>query len=345
MSEIRILLLEDDPAQRELCESAADEIRLETKDPVVIVSCATYDEAVNALSGILDGAIVDLKLASGGKSGADFVDRLSVMCNRIPVTILSGTPNEVPNDAGHFQLKKKGDRDASYFDLIKYFIDIHKTGLTKILGGRGVVEKHLQEIFQKSLKPSISKWISYGREDSEASENALLRHTLNHLIQLLDAQAGSYYSEEFFSINLVKRMLCTGALVKGCDDKLFVVLSPACDLAIQKSGSMKTEHVLLVEIQSFNKVDGSALNSEKTQKLRNNARLYCHYIPKSDHMSECVINFRLVKSVGLVGFDDEFKYLPIRISAAFVKDIVSRFSSYYARQGQPEIRDLELKKP
>ncbi len=34
-------------------------------------------------------------------------------------------------------------------------------------------------------------------------------------------------------------------------------------------------------------------------------------------------------------FEEKFSKPTIRISMAFTKDIVSRFSSYYARQGQP----------
>jgi hypothetical protein len=41
-------------------------------------------------------------------------------------------------------------------------------------------------------------------------------------------------------------------------------------------------------------------------------------------------------------FKNKFKKPKIQISVAFTKDIVSRFSSYYARQGQPNFDSIAL---
>ena len=55
------------------------------------------------------------------------------------------------------------------------------------------------------------------------------------------------------------------------------------------------------------------------------------------------LNFRSVSTVGVDELEQTFQLPPgVQISPPFVKDIVARFSSYYARQGQPDIDFADL---
>ena len=49
------------------------------------------------------------------------------------------------------------------------------------------------------------------------------------------------------------------------------------------------------------------------------------------------MDFRRLEAVALDEFDNVFDHLEARVAPSFVKDIVSRFSTFYARQGQPAI--------
>ena len=88
-------------------------------------------------------------------------------------------------------------------------------------------------------------------------------------------------------------------------------------------------------------LDGIKRKGSKEDKLKavvnNNHTDYYHWLPKTDFFEGGVINFRKLKTVNEVDFDEQFETPSIQISTFFVKDIVSRFSSYYARQGQPDI--------
>ena len=79
---------------------------------------------------------------------------------------------------------------------------------------------------------------------------------------------------------------------------------------------------------------------------RNNYTFHYHWLPPvnfkiSDNESldfdGGFLNFRKLEALSMRKFRAKFKDPLIQISPFFVKDIVSRFSSYYARQGQPEI--------
>jgi hypothetical protein len=85
---------------------------------------------------------------------------------------------------------------------------------------------------------------------------------------------------------------------------------------------------------------------ERTEKqlkdvFKNNYAFYYHWLPKTDFcdfdFEGGFLNFRKLETVNKADFDEQFETPSIQISPFFVKDIVSRFASYYARQGQPDI--------
>ncbi|MEM8452862.1 response regulator, partial [Morganella morganii] len=69
----------------------------------------------------------------------------------------------------------------------------------------------------------------------------------------------------------------------------------------------------------------------------NNKTGYYHWLPKVDFFPGGTINFRRVSTYSECELDTDFHKSNLQISPSFIKDIVSRFSSYYARQGQPDI--------
>ena len=85
------------------------------------------------------------------------------------------------------------------------------------------------------------------------------------------------------------------------------------------------------------KMDGKTKEKQGILKsLRNNRTPYFHYLPETNVFRGGVINFRHIETVELEKYNDIFDDPLVQISSAFTKDIVARFSSYYARQGQPD---------
>ena len=168
------------------------------------------------------------------------------------MAILTGTPSSADPEFPYIGVFKKGDPGAGYGDLLDRFWKIQETGLTRILGGRGIIESKLAEVFWNNILPQIKKWEEYGEADSARTENALLRHTLNHLIQLIDEDIERYFPEEFpISIHQASGNIRTGSILKDKDSsQLFAVMSPDCDLVTRSDGKRNTDRLLLVEIIS-----------------------------------------------------------------------------------------------
>ena len=347
MKKLRLLIVEDVEQELESFRDDLEDYTREKERDIDLVECKTLEEALDKLDNSFDGAIIDLKLANHRTNeGNQVVQKIRESFFRIPIAIFTGNPGEWDHDLDEkimlIEVFTKGETE--YYELLDRFWDIYNTGLTGIMGGRGLIEQRLSEVFLKNLQPQINRWVSYGQENPERTEKALLRYTLNHLLQLLEEHEEDCFPEEVYLYPSVLDRITTGSLVEA-DDQWFVVLSPACDL-VRRNGEFKTDRILLVEIEDEKDIVNVALNGitrkrSKENKLRdvfnNNYTDYYHWLPKTDFFAGGFLNFRKLNALNKTDFDEKFGKPTIQISPFFVKDIVSRFSSYYARQGQPDI--------
>lgn len=345
MSSFRLLIVEDNDQDLVTCRDTVARYKEEKHREVELVECRTVEEAFEKLDNSFDGAIIDLKLAGQGDEGNQVVSRIEESYFRIPVVILTGTPDTANSDFAYIEVFKKGDPGAGYAALLDRFWGIHNTGLTRIMGGRGIIEETLNKVFRENLLPQKNKWMAYGEKDSPRTEKALLRHTLNHLLQLLDDDEDKSFPEEMYLYPPLSEGIRTGSILKK-NEARFAVMNPACDLVTRGNGNYKTDRILLVEIEKDDDVVGLALQGitkadKKKNKLRmvfgNNYTDYYHWLPKTDFFSGGFLNFRKLSTITKDESDKEFQAPEIQISPSFVKDVVARFSAYYARQGQPDI--------
>jgi len=147
------------------------------------------------------------------------------------------------------------------------------------------------------------------------------------------------YPEEFYLAPPLKDSLQTGTLVQHKEETTcHVVMTPACDL-VMRNGEPKTDVVVVAEVVPenllFKKLQA---NSSRRAKLRKNGDSYCyHWLPEAHGVTGGFVDFGRLKTVRWKEFGDTFDRLNARIAPSFIKDIVSRFSTFYARQGQPAI--------
>ena len=349
MSAFRLLIVEDNEQDLATCRDTVARYTDENGREVELVECKSVEEAFEKLDNTFDGAIIDLSLADQSDGGNQVLSRIEELHFRIPVAILTGTPVTADSDLAYIGVFKKGDRGAGYDDLLDRFWGIHNTGLTRIMGGRGIIEETLNKVFRKNLLPQLDKWVEYGEKNSSRTEKALLRHALNHLLQLLDDNGECCFPEEFYLAPPLADKIWTGSIVKEkSSGQMFVVMNPACDLVIRNDGKHNTDRILIVEIDSQKSLfpnhpsTGLSKNNKKDleKAYRNNKSAYYHWLPRIDTFEGGFLNFRKLSSLSLDEFNKRFEMPDVQISPFFVKDMVARFSAYYARQGQPDI-DVE----
>ena len=346
---LRILLVEDCEEDVKICQGAVRRFKDESHRDIDLVVCKTLNEGLDKVDNYFDGAIIDLRLNGGGSEGNEVIRKIKESYFRISVAILTGTPANADSDDAYLGIFMKGE--TSYTDLFNRFAAIYDTGLTRILGGRGRIEETLSRVFQKCLLPEKSreKWIEYGKESPEQTEKALLRHTVNYLMHLLDDDTDLFKPEEVYIFPPLQEGIRTGGIVRSKEGKgYFVILNPACDLVIRKNGSFKTDCILVVEVVKKETVAGVALKdtvkpdrrkAKVGELLKNNHANYYHWLPPTVFFEGGFLDFRHIRTVSPEEFGQKFEQPHIQISSPFVKDIIARFSSYYARQGQPEIEN------
>ena len=356
---MKILLVEDLQVQQRAFENAVNVLN-DNND--VRIECDIVKDvggAVKAIDGSYDGAIIDLRLGDDEDGGNEIVRQLGDPFTRIPIIFVTGYVESVDDHPS--VIRKRGRDDGTYESDLLLFKEIYDTGLTRIMGGRGDIEKHLTEVFHRNLLPQIETWVSYAKENPDRAEKAFLRYALNHLFQLLEEDDGRCYPEEVYLHPPLSGNMTTGSIVKErTSGQSFAVLSPACDLVIRKNGEFKTDRLLLVKIECANGILDKATTDikkmaegrKKKEKLddrlrdvlNNNYTLYYHWLPKTVFFEGGFLNFRKVNALTKDEFEDKFDNPSIQISPFFVKDIVARFSSFYARQGQPDIDSSDFVK-
>ena len=352
MSQFKLLVAEDKDDELEACRDSVARFRNDRKREVEIVECKTREKAYQVLDNTFDGAIIDLKLPDTGTEGNDIVKHIAQNHWRIPTVIFTGTPDNADRGFAYVAIYKKGE--VSYFDLLDRFARIYDTGLTRILGGRGEIEDVLNSVFTRNILPRLDFWVNYAAASPDKAQRALLRFTLNHLMQILENDGDRFLAEEVYISPPLTAEMKTGSIVKKKGNlESRIVLNPACDLVVRSDGKPKTDRFLLAEIE--NEIDiremvllgikkAGSRTSRLEDLLKNNYCDYYHWLPKTNDFRGGFINFRKIAAFSSEEINTQFEVPNVEVSHQFVKDIVARFSSYYGRQGQPEIdfkHDLE----
>lgn len=354
-NQFNLFVVDDNKQEIQNCKDSIDVYSDIHKDRVVVLTCSeTLEDALKKISKDFDGAIIDMKL-DGDNEGNDIINKLINNNVRIPIVIHTGTPDaiHVNEEIKHITVIKKGDK--GYRDILDDFYDIHNSGMTKIVSGKGILEEKINDVFFKNLLPQKEVWVEYGKKDNIKTEKALLRYTLNHLLELLDND-DDFYPEETFLYPIYHHEFKTGSILTSISspDKFGVILTPSCDLVVRENGQIKTDRILVAEIdtgdslfsRTLPRLDDDSKRAEKlSEMLRNAYSNYYHWLPKTKYFCGGFINFRKISTFSKRELHKSYtKEVLCQISSGFIKDVLSRFSTYYSRQGQPNIFSDDISK-
>ena len=181
MTEIKLLIVEDDNRDLILCRRAIRRFNSQPDRQLDAVIVENLSDAMSALNKSYDGALIDLRIDDDEDAGNQIIREIEGLELCIPIIILTGTPSWAQTDLSYVEIRSKADPGSSYDDLFERFHRIYRTGITRILGGRGEIERRLGTVYRKQIAPQLKRWEEYGAYDSERAENALLRHILYHL--------------------------------------------------------------------------------------------------------------------------------------------------------------------
>lgn len=365
MEELRILIVEDDKAiyndvykrnivlfNKENKEHRIADAWIQSKDKAIAV--------LKNPDNIFDGAIVDLDLmGSGGTdtSGNEVVKEIKENL-RFPTFVITGTPHhileELKGDNSVFKVLNRDEVDV--MDTLIKFKKIKATGILNLLNRNGKIEGLIQNIFWNHISTSIDYWALDHKRTSAEKEDSLLRYTILHMLEYLDES--KVHPSEFYITRPVKENLSTGDLIT-LDGIRYVVLTPACDFVYHK-GKRKVEKVFLLgikeldDILEFRKLKGikeleeisGTKKSGLSKLITNSSKPYYHFIPSHSSIDAGIIDFQNKFSIPIEELEEKINNGSAdnfaAISMPFLKDLIERYTSYYARQGSPDFDSDEI---
>ncbi len=358
---IKLLVVEDNDDLYSSYEDSAEEYKSNSVE-FKLTRYSTTKEALEALlSKQFDCAIVDLNLdqnCPGESSGNEILLKI-YESHRFPVFVVSGNlvnvDDKIKESESHFL--KLYNRDTSNGKIFNELAEIYLTGITKILGGEGDIEDKLKQIFWKHLANDLDVWI----KDPKDKDTSLLRYTITHMLEYLDLSSNQdtpYREAEFYIKPPIREHIASGDVIK-CKNNggRFIVLSPACDIAVRsedengvpKINAKKILIAKLVEIKKEEFIsrgiikEGDSVKICKsilTEIIKGQSGKFV-FLPEYTDLFAAVADLQDLHSIDFSRFRENY-IRQATISSPFLKDIQSRLSSYYGRQGQPDLDKKEL---
>jgi len=235
MQEIKILIAEDEASALEIYNDAISDFNDENTDiNIVKTICQTKEEALESIQNeYFDAAFIDLNLSRTENDGGIELIKAIQDNARYPIYIVSGQIQNVEHDFNNKFISKHDKDTVDTNELLLEIKKIYETGLTKVLGSKGILEKSLDDIFWNHLSESKEHWIEHSLNGDEL-EKIISRYTLTHLLEYLQinddgTSIKNVDSSEMYIKPYIKDVLYPGTIVEN-DEKKYLVLSPACDL-------------------------------------------------------------------------------------------------------------------
>lgn len=367
MTVVNVLMIEDDNDQQTLYKDSVEEYNSESYAITINLDIVdSSDDAIRALNEKrYDAVFLDL-LLKGDIGNAHNASGNLVLSHilksgrlRLVVYIVSSTLHALNDDLEvHFEnpLMRKFDRDADTHIVLNDLIKVINTGVTNILGGEGKLDSLINEVFFAHLSKGFDFWLSKGRN----CETELLRYVTSHLSEYLDQvqddpESGTgYFNPEFYILPPIRNPISTGDILDIKSQK-YVVLSPSCDIAPRGKENgiplFNVEVVVLAQIIPLNKeaFDNKGIPYSSSRKTNSKAwgtflsdlrgtspKQRYHYLPKYLEIDEAVIDFKRIAHMPVNDILDNKNVCRLAtISSPFIRDVQSRFSAYFGRQGQP----------
>lgn len=358
-----ILFVEDEEAQQDLFETAIDDWNLAHADAgrrFTFSTETTVEQAFEALARTrFDAALFDLRVKSkgGGAAGprGNELARAALHERGLPVAIISANTGQLDDDvreAGAVRVFDKSQvvAEGNYYDHSLAWLAEQWEMMEVLSAARKNIEASAADIFLLRLWP---RWKSFAEleTDREELEGIVTRQYVGHMADKLGLDDPSNVSwhpfENYVSPALMSGRAHTGDIFRF-DDRLWVVLTPQCDMATQKIENVVlatcdvgidkwAENLTALKARaSKNSVEGSTKFLRKF--VNQNLEPSKHFLPPLPNEKEpLLVNFASIVTRPLKELNSSLDSRIASIATPFLANIVQRFGAYISRTGQPNI--------
>ncbi|AFQ16710.1 hypothetical protein P9Y62_12460 [Bacillus thuringiensis] len=358
--QIAVLIIEDEEMQVQVVNDAIDDFNEDSNDYTITSTAVySYTDSLNLLlTENFDAAIIDLNLdqTKTEESELDGNNLVDIIVNkmRIPIIVRTGNPTSFTSTqiSPENSFLKIFTKDDSVDEILEQITKWYNLGLSNTLGTKGVLEYCLNKLFWEQISSNLSEWEKMDVTTPE-QERALIRYTINVLNSYLeiDSESGKFeffHPAEVYIKPPIKSELFFGDILEHQSGSQYIILTPSCEMA-----QSKYKKILLCKISKTNNVAGfvdakdkylsSQSNSKKSalEKWFRNGHsdsIGYHFLPPYSDFEGGFIDFQDIITIDpeVASFSEEYAKIAT-VTSQFAKDISSRFTLYYARQGQPNL--------
>lgn len=374
MSNINFLLIDDEQQQEDMFKEAIDEINEEDKsNELTYKAVKTPEEAMIELyKNYYQAIIMDLKLTSDDSiTGDDEQISGNILLQQIiqkeiiPIVIRTGFPSKVSDNINQ-SIVDVFSKEEPLYGIIKKLIEKYNDSVFKIFGSRGEISNNIKELFWEVM-PTY-----FNNKDNEINDISQLPKDKQEtvIIRYISSWFSNKYmfDEKYIDVEPIEMYMFPNPIEQVCtcdiyeknisedNYEYYIVVTPSCDLA-----NKKVDEVILCKIKKYDEIQSfldqldkynneSNKDSVRAKKSKNSLSKWFrnshpdsmryHFLPKVNKFNGGFVDFRTIisleynKDSGKI-INKNYSKVGV-ITESFKRDIVSRFASYYHRQGQPE---------
>jgi len=360
---LRLLIVEDNEKQIKLYQDAIDEFNIESDTKIDTKFSCNLEEGLEQIrNNSFDAAIIDLRLGSGDMQGKGKKIIRKIRTDlRFPVFVLTGYPADLDEDLKQenvfYKVYRQTEKDT--IEVLHEISGIYNTGITNILGRKGIIDKTLQNVFWEYFSENLEYWKNEIKDENKI-EKVLSRHVLAHISESLKlTEEGAFekcHPAEVYIMPPIKKDVFTGDILKNKDSQEFaLVLTPACDMELRKRKNgekwvtyRNADKIMLAKLIEFNQIaevsayietKSNTKKKEVERYVKNTKKERYYYLPSfGSRIPGFLIDFQDINRINA----DEIKIYNrvASVDEPFLKDIIAKFTAYYARQGSPDF-DVE----
>lgn len=355
MNEIRVLIVEDDDNQQKLYDKAIREFNSTHRQENIYSDFKkTLEEAMKSLEiGLYDAAIIDLKLRNDSvqAEGNEIIRKIKDS-QRYPVLVVSGFVGKLDPEFGKetdvFKIIGRNECDTA--SILTTIYEWYSSGITRFGEMLTTVTQTLHEIFWTDIAKNWNAW-KEDAGDIERLEKIIKRYLTSILVGRLRLNADAagfekmHPAEVYFIPPLKQKQdYFTGDILEK-DGKYYLILSPACDMVVrenkEENKKMRNAEIILTcsliplnQKDEFDRLAFKGSSGEKVKKIIENEKNRYHFLPPYEELTGFVIDFQDVNQIPVSELN--LYNRKAEITDFFLSNIITRFSAYYSRQGQPE---------
>ena len=285
----------------------------------------------------IDFLVLDIRLGIHGEpDGNELVNTIKKYGLRIPTVFYTGNSDDITED--YYILQKYKKSIDTVEDILLFIISIWNTGINDILNRNGFLEKNISKFYKEIFIPNINQWIKRQEKDKKRVRRALMKIALNNLNALLEYDEDKAYGEQVYLFFIDTANYYTGSLLQNKEtQEYYIVISPSCDIFLRKDKQGNDQrNVDIVHLLKILKTPPKMKMSNEKDYRSNKINRY-HFLPVVSNFNGGFVDFADITLVTENNLNDKYEIMKLRISEPFMKNISGRFSSYFGRQGQPDL--------